>query len=216
MFKVPKFSIVLTTYNRMSLIERAILSVIHQTEKSWELLIIDDGSTDDTAKVVLPYLEKEATVFYFRQKNMGEVYAKNRGISLSCGAYITFIDSDDTYKPKHLEHRKQILNQHPEIDFLYGGVEIWGDEYVPDRNKEGKYIHLSNCIIGGTFFVKREALFALGGFDKLDIGADADLYDRAILANLNIMKTNYPSYIYNRKDNNSITHNYPNNKNEKV
>ncbi|MEZ5037688.1 MAG: glycosyltransferase [Chitinophagales bacterium] len=205
---IPKFSIVLTTYNREQYIERAILSVIQQTETNWELLIIDDGSIDNTEQVIQPYLNINQSIYYFKQENRGEALTKNRGISLSCGQYITFLDSDDAYKIEHLQYRSQILNQSPLLDFLYGGVEVIGDEFVPDRRNIGKKIHLSACVIGGTFFIKREVLFELGGFRKIEIGADADLFDRIARAKKKILKINYPTYIYHREYEDSITHNY--------
>ncbi|HMU97820.1 MAG TPA: glycosyltransferase [Chitinophagales bacterium] len=205
---IPKFSIVLTTYNREQYIERAILSVIQQTESNWELLVIDDGSTDNTEKLIQPYLNINQSVYYFKQENRGEVSAKNRGISLSCGEYITFLDSDDAYKMEHLQYRSQIINQHPMVDLLYGGVEVIGDEFVPDRRNKGRRIHLSDCVIGGTFFIKREVLFELGGFRTIDIGADADLFDRIVRAKKNTLKMNSPTYIYHREYEDSITHNY--------
>lgn len=206
----PKFSIVITTYNRSDLLVRALKSLLAQNFSDWEGIIIDDGSTDDTAEVVQTFVEKNSNLHYFKQKNRGEAGAKNRGISLSCGEYISFLDSDDEYAPEHLESRNKILSEHPDIQLLHGGAKIIGDQFVPDKKNPEKMIHLSACRIGGTFFIKREMIKQLGGFKDLEIGTDSDWFEYAKNAGLNIFKTDISTYIYHRTSQDSITHKYHN------
>lgn len=204
----PFFSIVIATYNRVDLLKRAIESVLAQTDVEWELLIIDDGSTDATRQLVVLYQSNHANIRYYWQENSGVASAKNKGMQYAIGKYITFLDSDDFYLSDHLVNRKDVLLEFPDIDLLYGGVQIIGDEYVPDRNKEGERIHLSKCVMGATFFIKREVIEVLEGFRKLPIGTDADLFERATGAKYNIKKVDYPSYVYDRSHNDSITKNF--------
>lgn len=206
----PKFSIIITTYNRSGLLVRALNSLIAQKFKNWEGIIIDDGSTDDTSVVVQPFINKYKNLHYFRQENRGEAGAKNRGILLSCGEYLSFLDSDDEYAPDHLDSRNNILENHPEVELLHGGVKIIGDQFVPDKKNPGKMIHLSDCKIGGTFFIKKEVIDKLGGFRDLKIGTDSEWFENAKNAGLKIFKTDIPTYVYHRTSQDSITHKFQN------
>jgi len=204
---LPFFSVIITTYNRATLLKRALESLIAQTETDWEAIIVDDGSVDDTAFAVLPYLRDDSKITYFKQKNAGYSGAKNTGIFLSKGKFITFLDSDDEYAPTHLETRKAILLNHREVQFLHGGVKVIGSQYVPDRFNVNKMILLSDCEIGGTFFIKREVAISFNGFKELPLGSDGDFFERINKAGVRIMKTQIPTYIYHRETDDSITNN---------
>ncbi len=204
----PIYSIIIATYNRVNLLSRAFDSLLAQTEKSWEALIIDDGSTDDTEQLVKSYQSQYPNFKYFKQENQGVVAAKNRGIALSTGVYITFLDSDDAYKPNHLASRLCLLQLHPEVDTLHGGVNIIGDQYVVDANNLERKIHLSECTIGATIFMKKQSWQKLGGFRNPPINTDADLMKRIITAKMMVLKTEIPTYIYYRDEHCSITQFY--------
>lgn len=203
----PFFSVVITTYNRSPLLKRALDSLIAQTETNWEAIIIDDGSTDDTAFLIKPYLENGNKIKYVYQKNAGYAIAKNTGIFLSKGKFITFLDSDDEYAPTHLEVRKMILRTNPSIEFLHGGVKVTGSQYVPDRFNYSKLVLLSDCEIGGTFFIKREIAVSFNGFKKMPLGSDGDFFERINNGGVNIKKIQIPTYVYHRENANSITNN---------
>jgi len=200
------FSVIITTYNRSEILIRAVKSLIAQTESDWEAIIIDDGSTDDTYSRLSKYLKSHPSIFYIKQKNKGEEAAKNTGIRAASGSYITFLDSDDFYQRDHLKIRKSILQEHPHIDLLHGGVKIIGDKYVPDRFNPNKRIHLSECVIGGTFFIRKNLVLKLNGFQRVPIGTDADLFERISRRGAKIKKIHHPTYIYNRQLPDSLTH----------
>ncbi len=132
-------------------------------------------------------------------------------IKLSSGKYITFLDSDDEYEPKHLKTRKQLLTDNKEAEFLHGGVKIIGNQYVPDRLDYNKQIHLSECVIGGTFFISRRLFNLLKEFKDIPMGSDAEFYERVNKMNVSIIKTEIPTYIYHRESNDSITNNFTKN-----
>lgn len=201
----PFFSIVITTYNRANLIKRALDSLVSQTEKDWEAIIVDDESTDDTYSQILPYLRSFTKIKYRKKKHGGEASSKNEGIWASKGKFVTFLDSDDEYVSTHLESRKTILTHNPSIKFLYGGVEIIGNQFVPDRFFPTKKINLNDCVIGGTFFINRKTLFSLNGFNNILLGPDADLFDKAINKGIGMMETCLPTYIYHHEVQDSIT-----------
>lgn len=204
----PFFSVIITTYNRSGFIERALNSLINQIEPDWEAVIIDDGSTDDTYLKLLPYLHSFKKIAYRKIMHGGESMAKNEGIKLSSGRFITFLDSDDEYRPDHLKSRKKLLIHHSEVEFLHGGVTIIGNQFVPDRFNPEEMIPLTACVIGGTFFIKQQLLISLTGFKHIVLGPDADLFDRAVESGSKIIKTDLPTYIYHRESNDSITSNY--------
>jgi glycosyltransferase involved in cell wall biosynthesis len=201
----PFFSIIITTYNRAGLLPRAIDSLISQTYKDWEAIIVDDESTDDTYLRVLPYLNSNRQIRYFKKAHSGEALSKNAGINAARGKFISFLDSDDEYHRLHLQTRKEILNSHSAVNLLYGGVIIIGNQYVPDRNNCDKLVNLNECVIGGTFFIKRDLLLILNGFRDIILGTDADLFDRAALAGALMKETKIPTYIYHHENEDSIT-----------
>lgn len=200
------FSVIITTYNRAALLNRALSSLIAQTEEDWEAFVIDDGSTDNTSMQIQYYLKNYPQIHYIKQSNQGAASAKNRGIAAAKGRFITFLDSDDEYMLNHLGARKLILVENPDVEFLYGGVKVIGNQYVPDRHNHGNRIHLSDCVIGGTFFIKREIAQALGGFKHFPVGMDADVFERINRLGVSSMKIHLPTYIYRREKEDSITH----------
>ena len=197
------FSVIICTFNRANLLERALNSLLMQTYSDWEVILIDDGSSDNTKEVVKPYLEKFMNFSYFYQENKGIAEARNFGLSIAKGQYCTFLDSDDEYCENHLETRFEILRSNPIIDLLHGGVKIIGNEYVPDKNNPNKQIHLSECVIGGTFFVKTEVALALKGFRR-QYSEDSDFYERVVKNGYLTKKTALKTYIYYRDTADSI------------
>jgi glycosyltransferase involved in cell wall biosynthesis len=199
----PIVSIIIPTYNRADYLNRAIDSVINQTFKNWELLIIDDGSTDATFDIVNEYIIRNENIRYLKQSNEGLALAYNTGILVSSGIYLTFLGSDDEYKQNHLQARIDYMKNHPEISLIHGGVEIIGDPYIKDKYDLSRKIHISECAVGGTFFGSREMFIELNGFQNVRYGEDAEFLIRAE-AKYNISKIDIPTYIYYRDTPDSI------------
>ena len=201
----PYFSVIITTYNREKLLKRALDSLLVQTERDWEAIIIDDGSTDNTEALTKQYLHNSNKIKFKKQQRKGYSLAKNAGLPLASGRFITFLDSDDEYDCAHLESRKKILQDNPLAEFLHGGVTIVGNPFVPDMYDYSKQIHLSQCTIGATFFIQKKLFLALKGFRDIPLGSDADFFERVKNAGKPIIKTEIPSYIYYRDTPGSIT-----------
>jgi glycosyltransferase involved in cell wall biosynthesis len=175
----PTISIILCTYNRAKYLNDCINSVLQQTFQDFELIVVDDGSQDHTFEIVNSYLQKFNNIRYLKHQNRKAAYARNAGIQASFGNYITFIDSDDTYKPHHLESRLEFMQANPEIDLIEGGCEIEEEFSVPDYFQPDQTINIRECVVGATFFGKRPMFFELKGFNNIPYGEDADLWERA-------------------------------------
>ncbi|MBD2612881.1 MAG: glycosyltransferase family 2 protein [Nostoc sp. ZfuVER08] len=196
----PEVSVILATYNRENYLNNCIDSIINQTFDDWELIVVDDGSQDNTFTVVNDYLQKFNNIRYLKHQNRKAAYSRNAGIQASFGNYITFIDSDDTYKINHLKSRWEYMQANPEIDLIEGGYEIEEEFFVADCFKFGEKISIRECVVGGTFFGKRKVFWELKGFNNVDYGEDAELWSRAE----KIFKTHKikepETYIYTRTE----------------
>ncbi|MBN2616396.1 MAG: glycosyltransferase family 2 protein [Bacteroidales bacterium] len=202
----PLVSVILPTYNRGDLIERALDSVFAQTFQDFELVLVDDGSNDNTCQLIQTYIRQHENIRYIKQQNMKLPLALNTGIQLSVGRYITFINSDDAFKPDHLEQRIRFMVQNPDVDLIHGGVEIVGNPYVKDKDDTSKFVHVSECVLGATFLGKRNVFIRLNGFKEMDYSEDSEFFERAERI-FNVQKVSFPSYIYYRDAEDSITNN---------
>ena len=201
----PFFSVIIPTFNRKATISRAINSLLAQTETDWEAIIVDDGSTDDTYYELRPLLDQFENIKYLKQKNRGAAGSKNTGIQHAKGVFFTFLDSDDEYERTHLASRKKIIIENPGLQFLSGGLKIIGSPFVPDRFDATKQVHVDKCEIGGTFFIEKQLLYSLKGFNDILLGEDSDLFDRVAATGVSMIKTNLPTYIYHRETEGSVT-----------
>ncbi len=124
------FSIILPTYNRAQLISKTINSVIDQNYTNWQLIVVDDGSTDNTKEIVESFLDDR--VRYLYQDNAERSAARNNGMRHASGEWICFLDSDDYFLPNHLESFSQFIDQeNPGPSFLItGGYEERNGELI--------------------------------------------------------------------------------------
>ncbi|MFK7899758.1 MAG: glycosyltransferase family 2 protein [Cyclobacteriaceae bacterium] len=125
----PFFSVILPTYNRELFLEKTIQSVLEQSVTDFELLIIDDGSTDGTKKLVNHYIKKDQRITYFYQENLERAKARNLGISKAKGQFLVFLDSDDWWYVSHLEVLQKAIDQYEECNFFANSYQytVQGD-----------------------------------------------------------------------------------------
>ncbi len=199
----PFFSVVLCTYNRAHLLPRALRSLLHQSWQDWEAVLVDDGSTDLTPLLLAAAAAEEPRLRLFRISHRGAGAARAYGVRQCTGSFITFLDSDDEYLPEHLEIRARFLQQHPEIDFLHGGVEVVGNPFVPDRRNPRRWIPIRACVVGGTFVIRRALLLQLG-YPRRRFADDAALYDRVLRSGARIAWIDSPTYRYYRTTPDSV------------
>lgn len=116
----PTFSVIMAVFNGATTIGRAIDSVLSQTYPACELIVIDDGSTDNTAEVVRNYAD---SVRYLYQPNSGVSAARNKGVEIATGEWLAFLDADDYYYPDRLRLHADWIQQGPPVDFLTGNFD---------------------------------------------------------------------------------------------
>ena len=148
---MPKVSVIMPSYNKEKYIGKAMESIIRQTYSDWELIIIDDCSSDNSVKVIHSFQDKRIR-FYENTCNIGIAENRNRGIELANGKYIALLDADDISLPRRLEKEVDYLEQHPEIDVVFGGFNEIDDQdmvretyFSPLRNP--KYIRANLMIM---------------------------------------------------------------------
>jgi len=188
---MPKVSVIIPTYNREKALGRAIDSVLEQTCGDFEIIVVDDGSTDGTREVVGAYRER---VRYIYQENEGPSCARNRGIEASKAKYIAFLDSDDYYARENLLEKVNFLEANSESGWVYSDGQYVDEsggflERVSDRHNfsrrrvEGdifeELLYYRNFITTPTVVVRREVLERTGGFDeRLSAQEDYELWLR--------------------------------------
>ena len=116
----PTVSVIIPTYNRAHTLGRAIDSVLHQTHPADEIIIVDDGSTDDTAAL----LENYSDLIHLEQKNAGVSTARNTGIAQASSSWIALLDSDDEWLPSKLQHQLATIAEQPDTRICHSD-EIW-------------------------------------------------------------------------------------------
>jgi len=124
----PFFSVVIPAYNRASFLTRTIQSVLKQTETDFELLMVDDGSTDQTKELVNAFAEKDSRIRYIHQENAERGAARNNGIRKANGEWIVFLDSDDEFQENHLSTLKKYILQDSSIQLIASRYTICENE----------------------------------------------------------------------------------------
>ena len=206
-FFAPYFSVIICSFNRAHLLPRALDSVLEQTESSWEVIVVDDGSTDNTHEVMHRYLQVVPNIRYIAHSNRGLAISRNVGIAAAIGDYVTFLDSDDWYTPDHLASRRATLAQHPGVELLHGGCEIIGNPFVPDKHNPERMLDLHDLVVGGTFVFPRDFAVEVGGFPAWSpYSIDGDLFEELEKRGTYIVRTNHRSYMYDRTTPDSICH----------
>jgi glycosyltransferase involved in cell wall biosynthesis len=117
----PAVSIILPTYDRARFLPEAFSSILAQTWTDWQLIVVDDGSTDDTREVVAHLASQcQGRVDYVHQANRGAAAARNTGLDRATGAYVAFFDSDDLWLPDYLARSVAALEANPDVDWVFG------------------------------------------------------------------------------------------------
>jgi len=178
-------SVVIPTYNYGRFIGEAIESVLKQTLAASEVIVIDDGSTDDTETVVREF--EDRGVRYIRQENAGVCAARNTGVAESGGDLIGFLDADDTWEPTKIEKQSAKFAVDAQVGLVHCGMREFDSETgsaIAEHLVGGEEGVADNLLLwegpvivgpGGTIMVSREAFDTVGGFDtRMKVGEDWD------------------------------------------
>ena len=132
----PKISVICTTYNRPERLKKAIKSVINQSFKDWELIVVDDASPDKETKEVVKSFKDDRIVYHKRKENFGNhAQPKNDGLTLARANLIAYLDDDNEYKKDHLQVLYNEIRKNPEVDLVFGERDIIVDEKTPNNKK---------------------------------------------------------------------------------
>jgi len=211
--KNPKVSVIIPTYNREKFLERAINSVLSQSLKDYEIIIIDDASTDNTSNIVKSEYPKLKLITL--KQNKGAAVARNEGIKKAKGKYIAFLDSDDIWHKNHLKILVKELEKNPDAILSYCDyVEIKENKKTiyhkePINKKDLKYSMLFGTFITSLSLVviSKDKLIKAGLFNEsLRISEDAELYLRLLNHGKFIHIKEILTTKYSQHDN--LIHNY--------
>ena len=170
----PLVSVVIPSYNRLHCLPRAIASIVAQSYRPIEIIVVDDGSTDGTADWAAGYDGPVPFRFHPLERNMGAAAARNRGIELAEGTYVAFLDSDDVWHPEKLARQLAALSANgPRYGAAYTGIASLTEAGQPcgiSRATEAGDIRLAlmnHNVVGSTScaLVRRDVLLAVGGFE---------------------------------------------------
>lgn len=207
---MPAVSIVMPAYNVSTYIGDAIESVLRQTFNDWELLIVDDGSTDDSLQTAIRYARRCPRILVMHQQNGGISAARNTALARAAGDIIAILDSDDVWLPDFLESQLQVLQDHPEIDIVTANAWFMGSlrdgqlaRPYPDRRPAPDLMNLI-CDEESVFIMsmfRRRVYETLGGFDEsMRSNEDYDFWLRAAVAGFRFHRNDRPLGRYRRRD----------------
>lgn len=188
---MPLISVIIPTFNRANLLNKAIQSVLNQNFENWELIIVDDGSEDHTKKLVKSYLSDKRISYYF-QKNKGVSAARNYGATNSKGEWLVFLDSDDELEEVALFSFANAISANFHV--IVGGIKIISENTINTiLPKNVKYL----AKIPGIFCLKKSTFDAVKGYDEaLHFGENTELFHRIRLISkeeihLNVITVKY-------------------------
>ncbi|MBK0033750.1 glycosyltransferase [Erwinia sp. S43] len=180
-------TVYITTHNRSAMLIRAVNSVLNQSYKYIEIIISDDGSTDDTEEVVKGLIKSNVKIRYVRSSEpKGACHARNSAINIAKGEYITGLDDDDEFSVNRVRELLEVAKEKEKYSFVSSGiikVEKKGTvrNYIRSREITEEMIKNSNCV-GNQIFIRTEYLKGVGGFDEsLKAWQDFDCWLRIIL-----------------------------------
>jgi glycosyltransferase involved in cell wall biosynthesis len=213
---MPLFSVIIPTYNRADLIKVTLKSVFEQSCQDYEIIVVNDGSTDNTAAVLNSYKNR---LRIFEQENSGPGAARNKGIKEARGTYITFLDSDDVWFPWTLDIFNDVIFRYEKPSFIVGSfveftnpTELVNFSRIPFRAKPYKdyYATGKKLLLFGTCSVaiKREILDDVGGYTDIQMNAeDNDLWLQLGVAPGFVHVTAPPVFAYRQHEANIVRNN---------
>ena len=198
----PSFSVVIPAYQASAFVADAVESALAQTLPPREVIVSDDGSTDDITGALAPYASR---IVLLRKENGGLASARNAGVRIASGDFIAFLDADNVYLSDFLEAVSELATARPDLDIVTSDAYLELDGRVYGRYYRGKarfvdgdqrrgVIH--QHFVFGNGAIRREALIAVGGYDEKVVAEDTDLFVRMILGGSRVGLVDEPLCIY--------------------
>lgn len=204
MYKNPLISVLIPAYNAEKYIAEAVESIINQTYKNLEILIINDCSTDNTEKIIRKYMKRDSRIVLINNtKNLRISKTLNKGLKKAKGKYIVRMDSDDWSYPTRIEKQKELMEKNPNIVLSSGNMEICDNEMtvknksnLPTSDRDIRKVLLQyNPMVHPAMIYKRETALSIGGYDEEIKSEDymftIDMSSKGDLANLNDILIKY-------------------------
>lgn len=190
----PNFSVIIPTYNRSATLSRAIQSVLVQTLPAWEIIVVDDGSSDDTRELAKTFPQ----VRYHYQVNEGVCAARNKGAEIATGDWLIFLDSDDELELDSLKSFGIELQCNPSIKVLQASYTLEDSGNLTIR----KVTTGTTGFVSGSFVIKKEVFQLLGGYDfRLKFAENTELQFRLSENSIPVNKSDFLSFKYHRSSN---------------
>lgn len=183
----PLVSVLMTSYNREKYIAEAIESVLKSTYENFELIIVDDGSTDQTIEIVQEYNKKDRRVIFHRnEKNLGDYENRNKAASYASGKYIKYLDSDDTIYDWGLAYCVELMEKFPKAGMgIFQAQNKVNEEYLtPNESVNNHFFRNSFLNIGPSGIILKRVSFANAGFFNANYGPASDMYFNIKMASL--------------------------------
>lgn len=163
----PKVSVVIPCYNLGQYLDEAVDSVFVQTFQDFEIIIVNDGSTDEATNRLLASYRRPRTQVLATRENRGPPAARNLAIAQARGAYLCALDADDKLHPHYFEKAVRILDEDPSIAFVSSWLQAFGDEeWLWTQYWCDLVTLLGECTVNGPSLVRRSAVLAVGGYDE--------------------------------------------------
>jgi glycosyltransferase involved in cell wall biosynthesis len=186
MLRTPYISVIIPVYNLENYLHESIGSVLGQTYQDLEIILIDDGSTDNSRSILRDYARQYPhKIRYHVQENQGAAAARNTGIAMAQGEWIAFLDGDDLWASHKLERQIQVVQGNPSINFLSSQAQLYGGskllhEFIPSPNGNIKYelLLFGNFMTVSTVMLKKELLLVEKFDHDLIASHDYDLFLR--------------------------------------
>ena len=208
----PLVSVIVPAYNYGRFVAQTLESLRAQTLGAWECVVVDDGSTDDTPRVVEEFARRDARVRLVRQQNRRQAAARNNGLGHASAPYVQFLDADDLLEPRKLERQLSYLESHPEVDIVYGEARFFPTEspevrlytmygenrpWQPGLSGAGaemlRPLVRRNTVMIGSALVRRALVERVGPFDEaLPPVEDWEFWIRCALAGARFRFEDFP------------------------
>lgn len=218
----PMVSVLMPAYNQEKFVAEAIQSVLDQTFTDWELIIVDDGSPDNVAAVVAPYVESDRRIKFFHTENRGVAGARNFAASRASGQYLLPLDADDKIAPSYLSRAMAVFSMQPDTKLVYCKWKCFG---ASSHTRALAWTSYPDLLVDNSIFCsavfRRSDLIAIGGYDeKIPYGLeDWEMWIRLLDEKSKVVQIDDTLFFYRRHrvsmskiaslpDNTRITHEY--------